>query len=329
MQKIFRIQKKYPHIQKLETTDYHSQADLLKGAVLTIGNFDGVHSGHRRLIEIVTQYARKNNKVSALYTFSPHPVQFLFPEKKHKLLCAPEKTREILQTTGLDYIIVESFTKTFSRLSPEAFMEKCIIAPIQPSLIVVGYNFRFGIKGAGSVSLLQTLAKKHNFSLKTVSSVKKKGVTVSSSYIKKAVLSGAWDMVFALLGRYFSITGLIVSGQGRGGKLGFPTINIKPDENVLLPVNGVYTVRIREKNQYFYGVMNIGTSPTFSKDCLKKIEIHIIGKNKGWDTKVFEVEILQYIRPEKQFSSASALVQQIKQDVAHARFYFQQIKKRK
>lgn len=329
MRKIFRIYKQYSHIQELESEDYNSQATLLKGAVLTIGNFDGVHLGHRRLIEIVTQQAQKNNKASVLYTFSPHPVQFLFPEKKHKLLCTPEKTQEILRTTDLDYMIVESFTKKFSCLSPVEFIEKCIIESIKPSLIVVGYNFRFGIKGAGSVSLLRTLAKKRNFSLKTVSSVKKKGNIVSSSYIKKAVLSGNWDEVFELLGRYFSITGLIVSGQGRGRKLGFPTINIKPAENVLLPANGVYTVRIRGKNQYFYGVMNIGTTPTFSKDCSKKIEVHIIGKHKGWETKICEVEILQYIRPERQFSSADTLVQQIKKDVAQAHLYFRQIKKEK
>ena len=295
-------------------------AKHLQGAVLTIGNFDGVHLGHRRLIETVIQQARERGEVSLLYTFFPHPVQVLFPERKHKWLCDPEKTQEILKKTDLDYLIIKPFTKKFSCLRPLEFMEKHIITAIQPSLIVVGYNFRFGAKGEGSIALLKKLAKKHNFSLKIISPIKRKGVVVSTSYIKKAVLSGDLDLVPPLLGRPFSIRGLIVRGKGRGKRLGFPTINIKPGDNVLLPIDGVYTVQIKEKNQCFYGVMNIGMNPTFSEGCLKKIEIHIIEEIRKWPFKKCEVEILHYLRPEKKFSSAPALIQQIKKDIVHARF---------
>ena len=295
---------------------------LAKGAVLTIGSFDGVHMGHRQLINIVIQSARYIKKPAVLYTFSPHPAQFLFPEKKHKLLCSLEKTEEILCAMGLDGLIVEPFTSSFSKLSPEEFIEKHIVAPIQPTLIVVGYNFRFGADGAGSSQLLEKLKKKHNFRLKVIPPIKKGDVIISSSFIKKAVLSGDWDVMPALLGRPFSIKGLVVKGEGRGKKLGFPTINLEVDKNILLPWNGVYIARVKGKNQYFYAVINIGTNPTFLNNCLKKIEVHIIGGSEQWKDKECEVDILKYIRPEKTFSGAGELIHQIKQDIEQAKKYF-------
>ena len=295
----------------------------IKGAVLTIGNFDGVHLGHRQLINTVIEYARQNNKTSVLYTFSPHPSQILFPEREHKLLCSFEKTKEILHTMGLDYVVVKPFTKFFSKFSPEKFIEEYIVGPIQPVLIVVGYNFRFGVKGTGSIQLLETMSSKHNFSLKVVPPVECNDIVVSSSVIKEAILSGNWDLVSTLLGRPFSIKGLVVKGEGRGRRLGFPTINLKMDQNILLPLNGVYIARVIEKDQYFYAVMNIGMNPTFSENCLKKIEVHLIGKQKKWQEKVCEVEILKYIRPEKKFSGTKELIHQITEDINQAKKYFQ------
>ena len=294
---------------------------MIKGAVLTIGNFDGVHIGHRKLIDTVIRHAHKEKKASVLYTFSPHPVQVLFPEKKHQLLYSTEKNKAILQSIGLDCLIVEPFTSDFSKLSPESFIEERIVNLIQPTLIVVGYNFRFGIGNKGSSQLLEKLKKKHNFSLKIIPPVKKKGVVISSSVIKQAILSGQWELVSALLGRFFSIEGLIIKGEGRGKRLGFPTINLKVDANVILPVNGVYTARVKKKNQYFQAIVNIGQNPTFSNNCLKKIEVHLIGKNMNWRYKRCEVEILRYIRPEYKFFDAKALIQQIKRDIAQAQLH--------
>ena len=293
----------------------------IKGAVLTIGNFDGVHLGHKELINTVIQYAKQKNKESVLYTFSPHPVQVLFPEKKHKFLCSFERTNNLLCSMGLDHVIVKPFTKTFSKLSPERFIEECIIVPMQPTWIVVGYDFRFGAKGSGSISLLEKMGKKHNFRLKVVPPVKCEGIIVSSSAIKEAILSGKWDLVPLLLGRPFSVKGLVVKGKGRGKGLGFPTINLKVDENNLLPLNGVYTARVVRKNQFFYAVINIGTAPTFSDNCLRKIEVHLIGKREPWQDKECEVEVLKYIRPEKKFSNTKELIQQITQDIDQAKKY--------
>ena len=294
----------------------------IKGAVLTIGNFDGVHLGHKELINTVIQYAKETNKSSVLYTFSPHPVQVLFPEKKHKSIYSFKKTNKILHSVGLDHVIVEPFTKTFSRLSPERVIEEHVVSPVQPTWVVVGYDFRFGIKGTGSVSVLKKISKKHNFRLKVIPPVKYKGTIVSSSVVKTAILSGKWDMVPLLLGRPFSIEGLVVKGEGRGRRLGFPTINLKVDKNILLPLNGVYIAQVVKKNQFFQSVVNIGTTPTFSDDCLKKIEVHLIGRNEPWRDKECEVEILKYIRPERKFSGTRELIDQITQDINQAKKFF-------
>ena len=305
----------------MDNIDYN----MVKGAVLTIGNFDGVHVGHRKLIDTVIQCARQEKKASVLYTFSPHPVQVLSPEKKHQLLYSAEKNKTILQDIGLDYLIVEPFTRDFSKLSPEGFVEQYIVNLIQPTFIVVGYNFRFGTGSKGSSQLLEKLKKKHDFRLKVVPPVKREGIIVSSSVIKKAVLSGNWDLVPVLLGRFFSIEGSIVKGAGRGRRLGFPTINLKVDADILLPVNGVYTARIKKKNQYFQAIVNIGQTPTFSDDCLKKIEVHLIGKSESWKDKKCEVEILRYIRPEYKFPNSKALIHQIKRDIVQARLHLEQV----
>ncbi len=301
----------------MDSIDYN----VIKRAVLTIGNFDGVHLGHKRLIDTVVQSARREEGPGVLYTFFPHPAQVLFPERKHQLLYSIEKNKEILRTMGLDHLIVQSFTGAFSRLSPEKFIEQYIVSPIQPILIIVGYNFRFGADSAGSIRLLEKLQEKHKFRLKVIPPVKWKDVIVSSSSIKQAILSGNWDLVKSLLGRFFSIRGVVVKGEGRGKTLGFPTINLKVDENILVPINGVYTVRVIKNNQYFYAIANIGTNPTFSASCLKKIEIHLIGKDEQWQDRECEMEIMQYIRPEYKFSNSAELVDQIRKDIHQACSY--------
>ena len=296
--------------------------DLVKGSVLTIGNFDGLHLGHKKLVNAVTQYAKKAKKPSVIYTFSPHPVRLLYPDKKHKLLCSREQTINILREMGVDYLIIEPFTRYFSQISPKEFIERYIVFPIQPTSVIVGYDFKFGTKGTGSIQLLEEMGTKHNFRLKIIPPMKKKGLIVSSSLIKDFILSGKWELVPVFLGRPFSLRGLVVKGEGRGKNLGFPTINLKVKEDILLPVNGVYTAGVRKKNKYFYAVVNVGTTPTFSTECLKKIEVHLIEREEKWREKECEVDIFQYIRPEKKFSDGKELTDQINKDIDWTRQYF-------
>ena len=295
---------------------------LKAGAILTIGNFDGLHLGHCQLIDSVLEFARLNNKPSILLTFDPHPLCVLYPDKSHLRICSLKAIKNLLNQTDLSALVVEPFTFSFSKLSPEAFIKEMVMSYIKPSIIVVGYDFRFGAKSEGSYHLLGVLAEKYGFDVKKIPAVKKENYIVSSSFIKELILSGQWELIPRLLGRFFSITGEVVKGQGLGCQIGVPTINLSVDKEQILPVNGVYITLVRLKNQLFQSVMNIGTNPTVSTDCIKKIEIHLIGEDIQWMDSECNVEVLSYLRPEVKFSRLSALVTQIKKDIAEAKKYF-------
>ena len=292
----------------------------LRAGAITIGNFDGVHLGHKKLISATIRHARKARGPVVLYTFYPHPAQFLFPKKNHQLLCSLKKSRELLQTNfDLDHLIIQPFTRSFANLLPDKFIQKHILDPFQPEWIVVGPDFRFGASRQGTIALLRDMQKKYSFQLKVIAPLKKAGQVVSSSAIKELVLRGLWDQVPLLLGRYFSLKGKVVKGKGRGKKWGFPTINMECDKNVLLPARGVYKAFVLEGHKKWPAVLNMGFNPTFvSSPSQWKTEVHIINRKTHWRKKECEVELVAYIRPEKKFSHAGALVQQIKKDIAQA-----------
>ena len=295
---------------------------LKPGAVLTIGNFDGFHIGHQSLINRVVQTARKNKKPSVLLTFHPHPSYVLRPSQKPQCLYSLEKTKQLLSLTGLEALVVEPFTTAFSKLSPEDFIKKKVMAYIKPSVIITAGAFRFGAGGKGSYSLLSRLSKQYGFDVKKQALLKKQGRVVSSSFIKKLIFKGRWRLISRLLGRDFSVEGRAIKGFGRGQKLGFPTINLKTAPHYITPVTGVYAATLHYKSKLLPAVMNVGTNPTFSKTRAKKIEVHIIGKNITWTNPKCEVSVLKYLRPEKKFSRPSALSSQIKQDIEKAKKYF-------
>ena len=292
------------------------------GGAMTVGNFDGVHLGHRELIEATIGCARQVDGPSVLYTFYPHPVQFLYPDRGHRLLCSFKQSQRQLSNFDLDHLVVQPFTKKFAMLSPETFLKKHILDCFQPKWLVVGSNFRFGKGRCGSVSLLREMAPKYCFKLKVIEPIRKEGRVVSTSAIKELVSLGQWDRVRALLGRCFSIKGLVVKGRGLGKELGFPTINIKWDSGITLPQRGVYAVFVREEGLSLPAVLNLGYNPTFSKSRQLKTEVHIIGWGQCWHNKECEVEVRGFIRPEKKFLNKSALVSQIKQDIKQAQKFF-------
>ena len=307
--------------------EYH----LKKGPVITIGNFDGIHIGHKHLINCVLKQARLKNNKSVVYTFRPHPSQILQSGKIQHLLGFPRQEEDTLRRMGVDCLIIESFTKSFSQISPEDFIEKYVVAPMNPSLVIVGSNFRFGSQGIGNIHLLKNLAEKYRFSLKIKETVYYKGLSVSSSLIRQMILSGRWDLVPGLLDRPFSVKGVILKGFGRGKTLGFPTINLKPDEQQIIPTNGVYISQLVRKSRIYQAVVNIGISPTFSTGPSERVlEVHIIEPcdSESWPDKEHEVRLLEYVRPEKKFPSTKQLIQQIHKDIRDAKVFFQNSAKR-
>ena len=288
------------------------------GAVLAIGNFDGLHLGHQRLVHYLVRASKLRKTPGVLLTFEPHPAEVLFPLQKNRRIYPLEKLKTLLKGMGVKVLIVEAFTKTFSRLSAENFMAQKINRFIKPSLIVAGSDFRFGAENKGSLSLLSKWGKKSGFQLKVLKPVKIHNRRVSSSLIKECILKGSLQRAFRLLGRPFSFQGQKITGQGLGRKLGFPTINIQTSPRQILPKTGVYRVQVKEKSKLFPAVMNIGLNPTVSSDPLQKIEVHIIHRDIVRRRSSVEVEVLDYLRPEKTFSSLSKLAEQIRRDIKKA-----------
>ncbi len=318
---------------------YHYGHKLHHG-VITIGNFDGVHIGHQHIIHHVLKTAQMLHTHSVLFTFDPHPLEVLKTKKNFKYLCTLSQKIKLLQHTNLNHIIVKVFNKSFAKISPIDFIKNHIVQPLKPAVIIVGSNFRFGNKGAGNIQLLKKLGDKYHFKVKTVAKVKQKGFVVSSSCVRKLVTSGKWHKVRAMLGRAFVIKAQVVKGEGRGKKLGIPTINCQPEKNQLIPSQGVYVAQIKEGRKTLPAAVNIGVCPTFKKahhlttasakknqiekQITKqiKIEVHLIGIKKLWSKQTCEIEIIKYLRKEKTFATPQQLVTQIKKDIRKAEQYF-------
>ena len=291
--------------------------------IITIGNFDGVHIGHQFIMNHVLSLARETKSAAIVYTFYPHPVEVLHPGQKHYRLYQQEQSIHLLQQMGIPYICVEAFTHEFSKMSPEEFIVERILRLFKPIVLVVGENFRFGAAGCGNTGLLARLGEKHHFATKIIPRLKKDGKFISSSLIRKTLLSGKPDKAKDWLGRAFSIKARVVKGEGRGQSLGFPTINLKPSACQLLPADGVYIASVKlPAGQSLPAVLNIGFCPTFSNQKERKIEVHIMERRIKWEHSFAEVQILQFIRPERAFSGKAQLLAQIRQDIKKARQYF-------
>lgn len=304
---------------------YYSHSDYtgsLSG-VLTLGIFDGFHLGHQKIVKQVVSRAREKHCPSILMTFDPHPLTLLQPQLGVRRLFPLEDLIQQAGSLGVEYLIIEKFSKGFSELTASVFFEKYIYKPFRPSYLTVGYDLRFGFNREGSVHNLKKWAEKYLFEVKEISPFKINGNIVSTSMLKKAFEGNDLSRMSSLMGRPFSIQGNIVSGEGRGKQLGFPTINIHT-LSLLPKKRGVYFCLLHLAQKVFPGVMNIGVNPTFPDlGSRVKVEVHLISAcpQEVRKEKV-QVDILSYIRDEKQFDSADSLKREIKSDVEKARAYF-------
>lgn len=292
----------------------------LFSSVVTIGNFDGVHLGHQRLIETVVAAARELHSPSVLLTFEPHPTEFFLPlSPAPRLMRFSEKYQEI-KKYGIDYFYCLHFNHKLAQLSAEAFVETVLVNQLQAKKMIVGDDFRFGAKRAGDVELLKTLGKKHGFSVEAISQLLYRGDRISSSRVRDAVFEGRFDMVSALTGRAFCLTGRVAYGDQMGRQLGFPTANIHLHRKHV-PLSGIFVVHVHGlHNQVLAGVASVGYRPTFHG---KKIllEVYLFDFDEMIYGKKITVAFLEKIRDELYFESVPALVEQIKKDVEVAKKY--------
>ena len=292
---------------------------IRQNTVLTIGNFDGIHKGHQKIIKQVVELSKKNNLKSAVITFRPHPNDFFKKNSKpFKLLSDTTKIEEI-KKLGVDYLIFMKFDKNLNKLSPEGFIKKLII--FKPKFIVVGYNFYFGYRRKGNIDFLKELATKYLYTLKVIKPVIGRNKRVfNSTFIRKKLESGKYDIVKEMLGRNWLLEGKIIKGSGRGIQLGYRTANFVLNDYIV-PMKGVYITKSyfdTNKKKKYFGLANIGNRPTFNE---KKVffENHFFNlKNILYGKKIF-VELLGFLRKEKKFANIKVLKKQIEKDILLAK----------
>jgi len=297
----------------------------LERPVLTVGNFDGIHRGHRSILETVRERARALAGAAVVYTFDPHPRKVLQPEHAPKLLTTLEQRLELLAEAGVDVVVVERFTREFASTSAEAFIREVIHARIRPLEVYVGYDFHFGRDREGSMRLLTELGPRLGFSVTIIPEVQVDGSDVSSTRIRELLGAARVEEANAMLGRAYTVRGRVARGDARGRTLGFPTANLEP-ENEVLPGAGVYAGRLRlldagspPAGAGFGAVTNVGTRPTFRSGGELLAEAHLLGFSGDLYGRRVELSFEARLRAERRFPSADALREQIRADVAAAR----------
>ena len=294
----------------------------LTNTVAAIGIFDGVHTGHQALIRRMVRTARRKNMKSLVITFHPHPVEVL-QKKEVNYLVSFDGRVKLLESLGVDLLLVIKFTKQFSRLKPEEFVKKYLVASLGVKEVFVGDDFRFGENRTGDVELFGSMGQRYGFVVRHIDPVKKTKNKISSSWLRQLIIQGKLREAAAMLGRNVSVAGDVIKGRGLGKKFGFPTANINVTSGIL-PSNGVYFVRACLAGRSLSGVCNIGSRPTVSSAPGKvSLEVHILNFNEKIYKKELTIEFLHRVRNEKKFSSVDLLVSQIRADVRRAYQYFQ------
>ncbi|NCO60426.1 MAG: riboflavin biosynthesis protein RibF [Deltaproteobacteria bacterium CG23_combo_of_CG06-09_8_20_14_all_51_20] len=286
--------------------------------VLTIGNFDGVHRGHLALFDMVKERAKAIRGLSAVMTFDPHPLKRLRPNDAPPMITDVRRKLELIGNASIDVILCLPFTEEFASISAEDFIQYILVKRIGVKELVVGYDYVFGNKRRGDIELLRKMGATLGFSLHVMSPVSIEGTTVSSTSVRRLVRDGELKAASILLGRYHEITGKVVKGMGRGGRLlGFPTANLTANEE-LIPRTGVYCGRAVAEGRVFDCVVNIGYNPTFPEGRFS-IEAHLLGFDGNLVGKEISLILLERIRDEKAFKTIKELSDQIARDVEEAK----------
>jgi riboflavin kinase/FMN adenylyltransferase len=287
-------------------------------SVLTIGNFDGVHVGHQQLFREVVRRAEASGWSPSVLTFHPHPTQVVAPERAPKLLSTLDQRCLLMEECGIAQVMILPFDSQIAKLSPEEFVSTILVESLDTRCVLVGENFRFGHKQAGTTAVLAALGERYGFAAKAMPSLRIRGRVVSSSEIRQWLQAGDVAHAARMLGRFFSLEGMVVRGQGVGSRQTVPTLNLSATLEVL-PALGVYVTRtfdLDEKREW-PSISNIGYRPTFGGEDLT-IESYLLEPLEGEPPARISVELRHRIRDERRFDNAEALKVQILQDVERA-----------
>jgi riboflavin kinase/FMN adenylyltransferase len=297
---------------------------ILSHPVVTIGNFDGVHIGHRKIIELAISKAKARGGQCVAYTFRPHPQIALRPGAQIQLLSTYDEKIELLESLGLDVIVEEPFSREFSVIEPERFFNEVLLQRLRAEVIVVGYDFAFGKERNGHLEALESFCKSAKVELVVVPpqsmGISDRNEIVSSSRIRNHLLSGKIELATRLLGKEFFYRGVVMKGAGRGRKIGFPTANLKIESKLTLPY-GVYATWAVRGSQKYPSVTNIGVRPTFQaedKELSVLVETHLLNETMDLYGSTLEVRFVAKLREERKFSGIEELKAQIYLDASQA-----------
>lgn len=308
------IELSYPHTLHKED---------LPETVSAIGFFDGIHKGHQKVIQQAIDKAAQNNMESAVITFFPHPSVVLKKDAAHvKYLTLPSEKQEIVEELGVDRVYIIRFNEELSKLSPQAFIDHFIIG-LNIQHLVAGFDYSFGHKGKGKMADMQHYAR-DAFTWETVDKVTLKEEKISSTRIRQALAAGEMEEAEQLLGRPYTISGVVVKGASRGRELGYPTANLAIPKETLLPKQGVYAARVYRKDRVYGGMANIGTNPTFTEDQVDmSVEVYLFDFDDNLYGEELTMEWLSHTRDEIKFDSKEALIERMQQDDQEIRAYLE------
>lgn len=290
-------------------------------AIVTVGNFDGVHCGHRLILQtMVKRRASHAGSRAAVLTFYPHPARVLRPESAPPLLMTLDQRLRAFESAGIDATLVLNFDAELAKVTPEDFVRRFLVETMGAKCILIGENFRFGHKGAGDVAQLRELGRRWGFDAEIVPPVKIDALIVSSTGIRQAVRDGRMEDAAKMLGQPFALEGEISTGSGLGRKLVVPTLNLATEQECL-PKNGVYATEAVVNGKSYHAATNVGVRPTFDAGRVS-IESHLLDFSENLSSGPLEVRFFMRLRDEQKFSGPEALRDQVLRDIAHAREFF-------
>ena len=294
--------------------EQHTNANTFSGSkntVVTIGTFDGVHIGHQKIVNRLVNQAELD---SVILTFFPHPRMVLQQDNTIKLLHTIEEKTTVLEQLGLDHLVIHPFTKEFSRLTAQQFVEDILVNQLKAKKIIIGYDHRFGRNRTADISTFKDFGEQYGFVVEEITKQDVDDVAVSSTKIRTALQKGQIEKANAFLGQPYMLTGTIVKGKGIGKTLGYPTANIQIEEAYkLIPKNGVYIVKTNFKGITYFGMMNIGTNPTVGGKS-QTIETYFFNMDTDLYGSKMTIQMLKRIRDEKKFASVDQLIEAMQND---------------
>ena len=306
----------------------HTSADTfdgLKGTVVTIGTFDGVHLGHRKIIDRLLASAQSNDLESVVLTFFPHPRMVLQKDTGIKLINSIDERIALLEACGLDHLIIHPFTQEFSRLTAEEFVKDILVDQLKARKVIIGYDHRFGRNRNANIDDLKAFGEQYDFEVEEISKQDVDDVAVSSTKVRKALDEGNITLANEYLGYPFMLNGIVSRGKGLGKKFNYPTANLKIEEDYkLIPAKGVYVVQATLANERVYGMMSIGTNPTVGGSDLT-IETFFFDFDANLYDQHLQIELLTRIRDEKKFNSVDELIAAMQADEKFSRDFIQKL----